>query len=94
MGMSYIYGRLGDLRGLSTYVWDFMGCISGQSSSLDGDYDSIKDAKAFEPRHRLMKLGLVTHTQQARKQRKEKKNRAKKVRGTKKSKPVAPKAAK
>ncbi|XP_055343087.1 40S ribosomal protein S24-like [Paramacrobiotus metropolitanus] len=49
-------------------------------------YDSVDSAKKFEPKYRLVRMGLAEKaTKAGRKQRKEKKNRMKKVRGTKKS---------
>ncbi|GAU96752.1 hypothetical protein RvY_08150 [Ramazzottius varieornatus] len=49
-------------------------------------YDSVDAAKKFEPKYRLVRMGLAEKvTKPGRKQRKEKKNRMKKVRGTKKA---------
>ena len=44
-------------------------------------YDSIEDAKKFEPKHRLARVGLAKKREGSRKQIKEKKNRDKKVFG-------------
>uniref|UniRef100_A0A6G1SAZ8 40S ribosomal protein S24 n=1 Tax=Aceria tosichella TaxID=561515 RepID=A0A6G1SAZ8_9ACAR len=50
-------------------------------------YDTLDYAKKFEPRHRLVRMGLATKVERGgRKQRKERKNRQKKVRGTAKAK--------
>ncbi|KAN0063401.1 hypothetical protein ACQY0O_004567 [Thecaphora frezii] len=58
----------------------------GRSTGFALIYDS-KDSMKFEPKHRLIRVGLATKTDKAsRKLRKERKNRAKKVRGTKKVK--------
>uniref|UniRef100_A0A7S2US90 40S ribosomal protein S24 n=1 Tax=Fibrocapsa japonica TaxID=94617 RepID=A0A7S2US90_9STRA len=45
-------------------------------------YDSVEDAKKFEPKFRLVRLGLAEKTETSRKQIKEAKNRGKKIRGT------------
>jgi small subunit ribosomal protein S24e len=47
----------------------------------------MDNAKKFEPKHRLVRQGVVEKgTKTSSKQKKEKKNRMKKVRGTKKAK--------
>merc|ERR1712130_748867 len=49
--------------------------------------DKLDKAKKFEPKHRLLRHGLMEEKKKSgRKQRKERKNRMKKVRGTAKSK--------
>merc|ERR1711934_1120945 len=49
--------------------------------------DNLDKAKKFEPKHRLVRQGLMEEKKKSgRKQRKERKNRQKKVRGTAKSK--------
>ena len=58
----------------------------GKSSGFCLIYDNVKAMKKFEPKHRLVRAGLVESVTQSRKQNKEKKNRAKKVRGIKKAK--------
>ncbi len=54
-------------------------------------YDTLDFAKKFEPKHRLVRHGLMEVKRMARKQRKERKNRVKKVRGTKKAEVAAAK---
>lgn len=58
----------------------------GKSTGFGLIYDTLDNAKKFEPKHRLARHGLFEKTRAMRKQRKERKNRMKKVRGTKKSK--------
>lgn len=58
----------------------------GRSTGFALIYDSLKDAKAIEPKYRLARHGLYEKPKTSRKQRKEKKNRMKKVRGMKKLK--------
>lgn len=57
----------------------------GKSSGFALIYETMDFAKKFEPRHRLVRQGILAPKKTARKQRKERKNRMKKVRGTKKS---------
>ncbi|KNE58162.1 40S ribosomal protein S24 [Allomyces macrogynus ATCC 38327] len=57
----------------------------GKSTGFALIYDSVDSLKKFEPKHRLVRLGLAEESKSGRKQRKERKNRAKKVRGTKKA---------
>jgi small subunit ribosomal protein S24e len=57
----------------------------GKSTGFALIYDTMDFAKKFEPRHRLVRHGLLEPKKTARKQRKERKNRMKKVRGTKKA---------
>ena len=58
----------------------------GKTTGFALVYDSLDNAKKFEPLHRLVKQGLSTKTTTSRKQRKERKNRMKRVRGTAKAK--------
>lgn len=59
----------------------------GKTTGFGLIYDTIDYAKKFEPRHRLVRNGLLNKKDRpARKQRKERKNRMKKVRGTEKTK--------
>lgn len=51
----------------------------GRSSGFALVYDSVDALKKFEPKYRLVRIGLATRKQTTRKQRKERKNRAKKV---------------
>ncbi|CAE7497247.1 RPS24B [Symbiodinium microadriaticum] len=53
----------------------------GKSTGFALIYDTIEDARKFEPRYRLARSGLVKGREGSRKQIKEKKNRAKKVWG-------------
>lgn len=62
---------------------DFGG---GRTTGFALIYDTLDYAKKFEPKHRLVRNGLLTREKTPRKQRKERKNRMKKVRGTKKTK--------
>ncbi|KPM02776.1 BTB/POZ domain-containing protein kctd15-like [Sarcoptes scabiei] len=62
---------------------DFGG---GRTTGFVLIYDTLEYAKKFEPKHRLVRNGLMTRERTPRKQRKERKNRMKKVRGTKKAK--------
>uniref|UniRef100_A0A2P2HXU8 40S ribosomal protein S24 n=1 Tax=Hirondellea gigas TaxID=1518452 RepID=A0A2P2HXU8_9CRUS len=58
----------------------------GRTTGFALIYDSVKDAKKFEPKYRLARQGLIEYKRVARKQRKERKNRMKKARGTAKAK--------
>ena len=58
----------------------------GKTTGFALIYDTLDFAKKFEPKHRLVRQGLMTISKVPKKQRKERKNRQKKVRGTKKSK--------
>jgi len=49
-------------------------------------YDNVSFSKKYEPRYRLVRNGLASKKEGARKQRKEKKNRAKKFRGIRRMK--------
>jgi small subunit ribosomal protein S24e len=53
----------------------------GKSSGFALVYDTLNDAKRFEPKHRLVRQGLAEKVEKSRKQIKEAKNRGKKVRG-------------
>ena len=57
----------------------------GKSTGFALIYDTLDFAKKFEPKHRLVRHGLMETKRMPRKQRKERKNRVKKVRGTKKA---------
>ncbi|KAI7856921.1 40S ribosomal protein S24 [Circinella umbellata] len=63
----------------------------GKTTGFALIYDSVESLKKFEPKHRLVRIGLAEAPKGGRKQRKEKKNRAKKVRGTKKNASAAKK---
>ncbi|CAM9270210.1 unnamed protein product [Sphacelaria rigidula] len=54
----------------------------GKSTGFCLIYDSVEDAKKFEPKYRLARCGLAEKKETSRKQIKEAKNRAKKIRGT------------
>ncbi|EQC32408.1 30S ribosomal protein S24e [Saprolegnia diclina VS20] len=53
----------------------------GKSSGFCLIYDTVNDAKKFEPKYRLIRQGLKDKVETSRKQIKESKNRGKKVRG-------------
>ncbi|KAI9302877.1 40S ribosomal protein S24 [Cunninghamella echinulata] len=57
----------------------------GRTTGFGLIYDNVEALKKFEPKHRLVRIGLAEPAKGGRKQRKEKKNRAKKFRGTKKA---------
>ncbi|KAI8092461.1 40S ribosomal protein S24 [Halteromyces radiatus] len=57
----------------------------GRTTGFGLIYDSVEALKKFEPKYRLVRIGLAEAPKGGRKQRKEKKNRAKKFRGTKKA---------
>ncbi|GAV53078.1 hypothetical protein ZYGR_0AI03600 [Zygosaccharomyces rouxii] len=58
----------------------------GKSTGFGLVYNSVADAKKFEPNYRLARFGLAEKVEkQSRQQRKQKKNRDKKVFGTGKS---------
>lgn len=63
----------------------------GKSTGFCLIYDTEAHAKKFEPKYRLVRLGMATRVVTGRKLRKERKNRAKKVRGIKKAKVTAKK---
>ncbi|PWA34880.1 40S ribosomal protein S24-1 [Artemisia annua] len=58
----------------------------GKSTGFGLIYDSVENAKKYEPKYRLIRNGLDTKVERSRKQLKERKNRAKKIRGVKKTK--------
>ncbi|KAJ8641701.1 hypothetical protein MRB53_018395 [Persea americana] len=58
----------------------------GKSTGFGLIYDSVENAKKFEPKYRLIRNGLATKVEKSRKQMKERKNRARKIRGVKKTK--------
>ncbi|KAI3783072.1 hypothetical protein L2E82_13134 [Cichorium intybus] len=58
----------------------------GKSTGFGLIYDSVENAKKYEPKYRLVRNGLDTKVEKSRKQLKERKNRAKKIRGVKKTK--------
>ncbi|THU54776.1 hypothetical protein C4D60_Mb10t28730 [Musa balbisiana] len=58
----------------------------GKSTGFGLIYDSVENAKKYEPKYRLIRNGLATKVEKSRKQMKERKNRSKKVRGVKKTK--------
>lgn len=64
----------------------------GKSTGFGLVYNSVADAKKFEPAYRLVRYGLAEKVEKAsRQQRKQRKNRGKKIFGTGKS--IAKKAA-
>ncbi|CAL5353790.1 unnamed protein product [Camellia sinensis] len=56
----------------------------GKSTGFGLIYDSVENAKKYEPKYRLIRNGLDTKVEKSRKQLKERKNRTKKIRGVKK----------
>ncbi|KAH9318040.1 hypothetical protein KI387_019809, partial [Taxus chinensis] len=58
----------------------------GKSTGFGLIYDSLENAKKYEPKYRLIRNGLDTKVEKSRKQMKERKNRSKKIRGIKKTK--------
>ncbi|XP_041997495.1 40S ribosomal protein S24-1-like [Salvia splendens] len=58
----------------------------GKSTGFGLIYDSVENAKKFEPKYMLIRNGLDTKIEKSRKQMKERKNRAKKIGGVKKTK--------
>mmetsp|Transcript_3525 Transcript_3525/g.6668 ORF Transcript_3525/g.6668 Transcript_3525/m.6668 type:complete len:138 (+) Transcript_3525:42-455(+) len=54
----------------------------GKSTGFALIYDSVEDAQRFEPKYRLVRMGLKERVDTSRKQIKEAKNRGLKVRGT------------
>lgn len=63
----------------------------GKSTGFGLIYDSAEALKAFEPKYRMAREGLIEHAKGGRKLLKEKKNKAKKLRGTAKTKPATKK---
>ncbi|KAL6978538.1 ribosomal protein S24A [Sarracenia purpurea var. burkii] len=58
----------------------------GKSTGFGLIYDSVENAKKYEPKYRLIRNGLDTKVAKSRKQMKERKNRTMKIRGVKKTK--------
>ncbi|CEP07520.1 hypothetical protein [Parasitella parasitica] len=58
----------------------------GKTTGFALIYDNVEALKKFEPKHRLVRIGLAEAPKGGRKQRKEKKNREKKFRGVVKAK--------
>merc|ERR1711865_1115124 len=58
----------------------------GKSTGFGLIYDSVDAAKALEPKHRLIRNGIIDKKETMRKMIKERKNRTKKLRGVKKTK--------
>ena len=81
--LARMYKTTPDLVFAFGYKTNFGG---GKTTGFALIYDSMDNAKKFEPKYRLVRNGLLTREKTARKQRKERKNRMKKVRGTKKTK--------
>ncbi|KAJ9547703.1 hypothetical protein OSB04_020246 [Centaurea solstitialis] len=71
----------------SIFVFKFRTHFGGGKSTGFGlIYDSVENAKKYEPKYRLVRNGLDTKVEKSRKQMKERKNRSKKIRGVKKTK--------
>ena len=72
--------KVSDLNTIISFGFrtDFGG---GKSTGFALIYDNVEDAKKFEPKYRLARIGLLKKKEGSRKQIKEKKNRAKKVWG-------------
>jgi len=81
--LARLYKTTPDLVFAFGYKTNFGG---GKTTGFALIYDTLDNAKKFEPKYRLVRNGLMTREKTARKQRKERKNRMKKVRGTKKTK--------
>lgn len=76
-----------DVRENSIFVFKFRTHFGGGKSTGFGlIYDSVENAKKYEPKYRLIRNGLDTKVERSRKQLKERKNRTKKIRGVKKTK--------
>merc|ERR1711914_27754 len=58
----------------------------GKTTGFGLIYDTLENAKRFEPKYRQARHGMLELKKSGRKQRKERKNRQKKVRGTAKAK--------
>ncbi|CAN0920501.1 40S ribosomal protein S24-2, partial [Linum grandiflorum] len=83
--------KLADMYGVkdpnAIFVFKFRTHFGGGKSTGFGlIYDSVENAKKYEPKYRLIRNGLATKIEKSRKQMKERKNRAKKIRGVKKTK--------
>jgi len=76
------------------FLFGLKTCFGGgKSTGFALIYDTMDYAKKFEPKHRLIRQGVIeAKAKPSRKQRKEKKNRLKKLRGTAKVKTAAGKA--
>ncbi|XP_056697435.1 40S ribosomal protein S24-1-like [Spinacia oleracea] len=71
----------------SIFVFKFRTHFGGGKSIEFGlIYDSVDNAKKFEPKYSLIRNGLATKIEKSRKQMKERKNIAKKISGVKKTK--------
>lgn len=72
--------KVADINTVITFGFrtDFGG---GKSTGFALVYDSVDDAKKYEPKYRLARIGLEKKREGSRKQIKEKKNRGKKVWG-------------
>ncbi|XP_016176752.2 40S ribosomal protein S24-1 [Arachis ipaensis] len=80
--------RIYDVKDPNTvFVFKFRTHFGGGKSTGFGlIYDTVENAKKYEPKYRLIRNGLDTKVEKSRKQMKERKNRAKKIRGVKKTK--------
>uniref|UniRef100_A0A6N2KU09 40S ribosomal protein S24 n=6 Tax=Salix TaxID=40685 RepID=A0A6N2KU09_SALVM len=81
-------GNLYEVKDQNTiFVFKFRTHFGGGKSTGFGlIYDTVDNAKKYEPKYRLIRNGLATKIEKSRKQMKERKNRSKKVRGVKKTK--------
>ncbi|XP_056697615.1 40S ribosomal protein S24-1-like [Spinacia oleracea] len=71
----------------SIFVFKFRTHFGGGKSIEFGlIYDSVDNAKKFEPKYSLIRNGLATKIEKSRKQMKKRKNIAKKISGVKKTK--------
>jgi len=85
--LSKVY-KVSDLQ--SVVVFGFRTQYGGGKSTGFGlIYDTVEDAKRFEPKYRLVRYGMATREESSRKSRKERKNKLKKQRGLGKSKKAA-----
>ena len=67
----------------TTFLFGFRTAFGGgKTTGFALIYDTVEDAKKFEPKHRLVRAGLKEKKETSRKQIKEAKNRGKKIRGT------------
>ncbi|XP_038880383.1 40S ribosomal protein S24-1-like [Benincasa hispida] len=80
--------RIYDVKDASAIVVFKFGTHFGGGKSTGSIliYDSVENAKKYEPKYRLIMNGLDTKVEKSRKQMKERKNRAKKIRGVKNTK--------
>ncbi|KAI9195723.1 hypothetical protein LWI28_017477 [Acer negundo] len=81
-------GKMYDVKNESSiFVFKFRTHFGGGKSTGFGlIYDTVENAKKYEPKYRLIRNGLDTKVEKSRKQLKERKNRSKKIRGVKKTK--------